>query len=162
MCVQSLSLVWLFDPMDCSPPSSSVCGISQARILKWVAISFSRGSSWTRDQNCVSWVFFIGRSSLYCLSHWGSPRMDICIFFISKNNISWGKYPRACVISHSGFTFSFFQIGSCVTLFIEESAVFLLIWNVYFILCYIPILSGSIQILCHRYLCLISIFDYLC
>ena len=33
------------DPMDCSPPGPSVHGISQARILEWVAISFSRGSS---------------------------------------------------------------------------------------------------------------------
>ena len=36
----------LCDPMDCSPPGSSVHGISQARTLEWVAISFSRGSSW--------------------------------------------------------------------------------------------------------------------
>ena len=35
--------------MDCSPPGSSVRGILQARILGWVAISFSRGSSWPRD-----------------------------------------------------------------------------------------------------------------
>ena len=35
----------LGDPMDCSPPGSSVQGISQARILEWVTISFSRGSS---------------------------------------------------------------------------------------------------------------------
>ena len=35
----------LFDPMDCSPPGSSVHGILQARILEWVAIPFSRGSS---------------------------------------------------------------------------------------------------------------------
>ena len=42
--VQSLSPVRLFcDPMDCSPPSSSVHRILQARILEWVAISFSRG-----------------------------------------------------------------------------------------------------------------------
>ena len=33
------------DPMDCGPPGSSVLGISQARILEWVAIPFSRGSS---------------------------------------------------------------------------------------------------------------------
>ena len=40
------SCVRLFcDPMDCSPPGSSVHGILQARILKWVAISFSRESS---------------------------------------------------------------------------------------------------------------------
>ena len=36
-------------PMDCSPPSSSFRGILQARILEWVTISFSRGSSWLRD-----------------------------------------------------------------------------------------------------------------
>ena len=35
----------LFDPMDCSLPGSSIQGILQARILEWVAISFSRGSS---------------------------------------------------------------------------------------------------------------------
>ena len=39
----------LCDPMDCSPPGSSVHGIFQARLLEWVAISFSRGSSWPRD-----------------------------------------------------------------------------------------------------------------
>ena len=44
--VKLLSRVWLCDPMDCSPPASSVHGIFQARILEWVAISFSRGSSW--------------------------------------------------------------------------------------------------------------------
>ena len=46
-CVQSLSHVQLFvTPMDYSLPDSSVRGISQARILEWVAIPFSRGSSW--------------------------------------------------------------------------------------------------------------------
>ena len=51
--VQLLSPVQLFcDPMDCSPPGSSVHGISQARILLWTAIS--RGSSWPRDQTCIS------------------------------------------------------------------------------------------------------------
>ena len=35
----------LCNPMDCSPPGSSVHGIFQARVLEWVAISFSRGSS---------------------------------------------------------------------------------------------------------------------
>ena len=46
----------LCDPMDCSLPGSSVQGISQARILEWVAISFSRGSSWSRDQTWVSCI----------------------------------------------------------------------------------------------------------
>ena len=41
----------LFDPRDCSPPGSSIHGISQARILKWVAISFSRGASQLRIES---------------------------------------------------------------------------------------------------------------
>ena len=44
----------LCSPMECSPPGSSVHGILQARILEWVAISFSGGSSWPRDQTHVS------------------------------------------------------------------------------------------------------------
>ena len=40
----------LCDFMDCSPPGFSVPGIFQARILEWVAISYSRASSWPRDQ----------------------------------------------------------------------------------------------------------------
>ena len=46
----------LCDPMDCSLPGSSICGISQARILEWVAVSFSRGSSQPRDQTQVSCI----------------------------------------------------------------------------------------------------------
>ena len=42
------------NPMDCSPPGSSVLGIFQAKILEWVAIAFSRGSSQPRDQTQVS------------------------------------------------------------------------------------------------------------
>ena len=39
----------LCDPMDCSPPGSSVHGILQARILEWITMPSSRGSSWPRD-----------------------------------------------------------------------------------------------------------------
>ena len=46
----------LCDPMDCSPPGSSVCGILQARILEWVAMPSSRGSSRPRYWTCISWV----------------------------------------------------------------------------------------------------------
>ena len=42
------------DPMDCSLPGSSVHGIFQARVLEWVAISFSKGSSWPRDWTQIS------------------------------------------------------------------------------------------------------------
>ena len=44
----------LCDPMDCSLPSSSVHGIFQAIVLEWIAISFSKGSSWPRDRTQVS------------------------------------------------------------------------------------------------------------
>ena len=55
----------LCDPMDCSPPGSSVHGISQARVLEWVAISSSKGSSELRNRTCVSYVSCIGRRVLY-------------------------------------------------------------------------------------------------
>ena len=55
--VYLLSLVQLFnDCVDCCLPGSSVRGISQARMLEWVAISFSRRSSQPRDQTHVSCV----------------------------------------------------------------------------------------------------------
>ena len=49
--VSSYSVMSLCDPMDCNPPGSSVHGIFQARILKWVAISSSRGSSLPRIES---------------------------------------------------------------------------------------------------------------
>ena len=70
--VKSHSGFWLFcDPVDYSPPGSSVHGIFQARILEGLAISFSRESSQPRDQTCISCV---GSNSLP-LSHQGSPFM---------------------------------------------------------------------------------------
>ena len=50
------SCLILCDPMDCSLPGSSVHGIFQAIVLEWVAISFSRGSSWPRDRTRVSCI----------------------------------------------------------------------------------------------------------
>ena len=60
----------LCDPMDCRPPGSSVHGNLQARILKWVAISYSRRSSWPRDW---TWVLHIAAFSLTagrCFTVW--------------------------------------------------------------------------------------------
>ena len=70
----NLSVLWFShqvpsnsrNPTGCRPPGSSVHGISQARILQWVAVSFSRGSSWPRDQTHVS---YNGRRSDY---HWAT------------------------------------------------------------------------------------------
>ena len=54
----------LHGPVECSPPGSSVRGIFQARILEWVAISYSRESSQSRDRTLIPCVTFIGRRIL--------------------------------------------------------------------------------------------------
>ena len=70
----SQSCPTLCDPTDCSPLGFSVWGIFLGRILKWVAISSSRGSSWSRDWTRVSRVSSIGRKIFfYHLLTWESP-----------------------------------------------------------------------------------------
>ena len=56
--------------LDCSPPGSSIHETSQATVLEWVAISFSRGSSPPRDRTCVSYISYIGRRILYRCPTW--------------------------------------------------------------------------------------------
>ena len=88
-CLVARSCPTLCDPMDRSLPWSSVHGISQARILEWVAISFSRGSFWPRDWTRAS---SIGRQILY---HWVTRVFIPCavqyilvaVCFISMNNL---------------------------------------------------------------------------
>ena len=79
--VHSFHLQWLrqcpkcptlCNPIDCSPPGSSVYRIFQARILGWVAIYSSRGSSQPRDQTLISCVSSISRQVLYHWCHLGS------------------------------------------------------------------------------------------
>ena len=66
MLVQSLQLCPpLCDLMDSSPPGSSVHGILQARILEWVAMPSSKGSSPPQDWTCISYASCIGRRVLY-------------------------------------------------------------------------------------------------
>ena len=59
------SHVWLCNPVNCSPPSSSVHGILQARILEWVATPSSRGSSRPKYQAHVSWGSCIADGFLF-------------------------------------------------------------------------------------------------
>ena len=56
LCLVTQSCLTLCDPMDCSPPGSPVQGVYQARILEWVAMPSSRGSSRPRDWNQVSHI----------------------------------------------------------------------------------------------------------
>ena len=69
-CICTQSRPTLCDPMDCSPPGSSVHEISQARILEWVAISFSRRSSWHRNWTFTFCISCIGRWILYNCVTW--------------------------------------------------------------------------------------------
>ena len=81
----------LCDPTDWNPPGSSVHEISQARILEWVAISFSKGSSWPRDWTCVS---CIGRRIL----HAEPPGKSIWVvtgqWFWTEREERFYTYPR--------------------------------------------------------------------
>ena len=69
--------------MDCSPPGFSVPGISQARILERVAISYSRESSWPRDWTLRLCVSCTGKRTLYHWATWealGEPGLTLCKF----------------------------------------------------------------------------------
>ena len=77
-----LRCVLLFcNPMDCSPPGSSVSGILQARILEWVVIPFSRGSSQPRDWTWVSCISCIGSRILYHWASWECPSLALPVYF---------------------------------------------------------------------------------
>ena len=78
VCVRAQSCLTLCDPRDCYPPGSSVHGIFQARILGWVDISSSRGSSWPRDWVHLSCVSCIGTKILHDCAIWEALEL---IFF---------------------------------------------------------------------------------
>ena len=79
----------LYDTMDCSPPGSSVHGIFQARILEWVAMTSSRGSSQPRGWTCTSYVSCTGRWFFFFfpLVPPGKPRQGVDSFCTFKQ--SW-------------------------------------------------------------------------
>ena len=82
----SKSCPTLCDPTDCSPPGSSVCRILQGRILEWVAIPFSRGSSQPRDRTRVS---CIGRWILY---HWATREPMFLLDMVHQVRSPWDSY----------------------------------------------------------------------
>ena len=86
----------LCDTMDCSPLGSSVHGIPQVRELEWVAIPFSRGSSWLRDQTKTPWII----GSLYCLSYQGSPRQKLIRIKLKKQMCMLRRFSWVQSLSH--------------------------------------------------------------
>jgi len=89
--------------MDYNPPGSSVHGISQARILEWVAIPFSRGSAWPRDPtqvSCIAVRFF------YHLSHQGRyfNFLIVCLIsyqtqWLQEEHLLCAVYNHKCLMS---------------------------------------------------------------
>ena len=67
----------LCDPMGYSPSDSCVHGISQARILEWVAISFSKWSSRSKNGTHFSWVSSCGAQILYHYATWETPNKNL-------------------------------------------------------------------------------------
>ena len=100
VCVRALArsvaqlCLTLCDPMDCSLPGSSVHGILQARILEWVAISFSRGSSPPRDQTFISCL--AGRRCFTTVL-WGKHIKSCHLFQREEKRITKGIWDCKCV-----------------------------------------------------------------
>ena len=93
--------------LGCSPPGSSMHGILQARLLEWVSMPSSRGSSQPRDRTCVSYISFAGRQVLYCLHHLGNPvsslRLEATVFLLYHVPTCRGTYSsdhRVFMASH--------------------------------------------------------------
>ena len=84
MCEYAQVCLTLCDPKDCSLPNSLVHGISQARILKWLAISFSRGSSQPRDRTGFSCVSCTGRWILYGWATWEAHTGNWVVMSITR------------------------------------------------------------------------------
>ena len=88
--------------MDCSPSSSSVLGISQARMLEWISGSFSRGIVLTQGSNLR---LLHCRRILYPLSHWGSPKQGTTFYWSHLEFVNAQNYghdvtsTRDCLLS---------------------------------------------------------------
>ena len=89
-CVHAQSRQTFCDPMDCSLASSSVHGMDQARILEWIGISFSRGSSWPRDWTHVPVSPALAGWILYHSTTWEAihPVYFLCLWVVQCLNIS--------------------------------------------------------------------------
>ena len=105
--------------MDCCPSGSSVHGISQARILEWVAFSFSRGSFWLKDWNpsLLHW-----QVNSLPLIHQGSPKQVVNIFnsFYPRHALSLSLM---CTHTHTYFACLIFSTdGYCFTMIEEDDS----------------------------------------
>ena len=91
-CVHAQSCPTLCDSMDWSPPGSTVHGIFLARMLEWVNISFSRGSSGLRDWTHTFCICYVGRQILYHCATWKAQEIGK-IFHWDLNPNCWIQRP---------------------------------------------------------------------
>ena len=124
--------VWLrFDPTDCSLLGSTVHWILQARILEWVAMSFSRGSPQPRNQtqvSCITGRFFISwtmrEAQYFCVLGWCKSNCSFCIILICLWH--WIRFLNKC-----GYVIHYFNV--CFSLYFFANDLLLAI-NFVFIL----------------------------
>ena len=103
VCAQSLqSCLTLCDPMDYSTPGSSANRSLQARIVEWVAMPFSRESSWSRSWTWVSCISCIAKQILY---HWAT-REILAVLLRSANWCATGKESTCQCRRHKRCRFS--------------------------------------------------------
>ena len=102
VCSVTKSCPTLCDPMDCCLPGCSVRGISQARMMEGVAISFFRGSSWPKDWTHVSclggWILYhwatlllLSCVRLCCPMNFSMPRFSVhhCFLGFAQTHVHW-------------------------------------------------------------------------
>ena len=119
-CSDTHSCVMFCDPMDCSPPGSSVHGIFQARIPEWVDISSSRGPPQSRDQIHVSWI---GRQVPYHWDTWEAT-FSLLLHIICYNS---ENFP-----SLQGFSGNMIWMTMMIFIFLKNIALFLVFTAVVF------------------------------
>ena len=98
----------LCNPMDRSPPSSPVHGALQARMLEWVTMPSSRGSSQIRDKTRVSYVSCIGRWVLTTHTTWEAP---LSILFSFKYNLQAKESCKGITYSTPGKESQALRVG---------------------------------------------------
>ena len=112
-CAKLLQLCQILcNPVDSSPPGSSVHGILQGRILEWIAMPSSRGSSWPRDQTCI------------CLLHWqvdslppAPPGNPIINYFHQRNQLRFSFWLWCSVYRDICFQILGSWHGICVSFY---------------------------------------------
>ena len=100
MCCVCSIMSTLYDPVNCNPPGPFVCGIFWARILEWIAILFSRGSSQPRWSSLHSCTSCIGREILFQCTIWKTPCNKIFSVFYEK---CFTKTTQIYILSFNAF-----------------------------------------------------------